>query len=376
VESAPIQPVIASDGEVTVLQDGRVLITGGLIWDSKYVSSSNLGQRSQYSQIYDPVTKSFAAPVLMKRERYRHQAVLLPDGRVLVAGGSCDSCFSVFPNTRDIAKAEIFDPASGSWSWAGEMVHPREKFAMVVLDGRVYAIGGGIWGDVNDPLDPNGYLSSVEVYDPVTDQWQVSNQRLPEGVYSPIVVPLDAQRVLIAGGFVEDPVDGGSRESASTGVFTARTSGDQFKSGGSLHTPRVLASGTLLTDGRVIVVGGNHQGNQLDSSEIYNPSTQTWSRVLSLLPQGRSGASLLNVGGRITLYGGDSGAYALLAGPSPLDEVLTFDEQTETWALSGARLLTPRAYLKVVPVLQGQKAFVFGGLDSTTVSASNLFEIQ
>ncbi len=377
VESAPLQPVVALDGVLTALQDGRILITGGLLWDPKYVSQANLGTRSQYSQIYDPVSKKFSAPMLMKQERYQHQAVLLPDGRVLVAGGSCDSCFSnASPQNPRIAKAEIFDPATGSWSWAGEMVHPRENFSLLVLDGRAVAIGGMIWGDVVDPLDPSGYLSSIEIYDPTTDRWQVSSARLPEGVHTPIVVALDSQRVLIAWGFAEDPTGVGSREIALSGIFTINATAERYKSGARMQVPRALASGILLSNGHVLVVGGSSLGAHLDSAEIYDPSNESWRQIQHRLPQPRSGAALIVLRGQVTLLGGDTGSATLLAGFSPLDEVLSYDEMSESWLISGSRLASPRAFPRALPVLSGQSAFVFGGLSYPGVSSLNLFEIH
>src|SRR4051812_49773073 len=93
----------------------------------------------------------------MTVSRLFHSATLLDDGRVLVAGGDTAAALG----TRS---AELYDPASGTWSAAGSMVVARTSFGMVRLsDGRVLAAGG--YNDVDGPL------ASAELYDPATNRW-------------------------------------------------------------------------------------------------------------------------------------------------------------------------------------------------------------
>src|SRR5262249_48717826 len=63
----------------TLLQDGRVLVAGGVIDGSAYVTNT--------AEIYDPATNAWSATGSMNVARGFHSAVLLPDGKVLVTGG-------------------------------------------------------------------------------------------------------------------------------------------------------------------------------------------------------------------------------------------------------------------------------------------------
>src|SRR5213593_4176600 len=73
----------------------------------------------------------------MSLPRYDDGAALLPDGRVLVAGGETAH------STSWLNSAEIYDPASATWSAAASMHDPRGGFMMATLpDGRILVAGG------------------------------------------------------------------------------------------------------------------------------------------------------------------------------------------------------------------------------------------
>jgi hypothetical protein len=60
---------------------------------------------------------------------------------------------------------EAYDPATDTWTWKADMPTPRYGLDTVVVDSKIYAIGG--WYHSEDgPI-----YSTVEVYDPVTDTW-------------------------------------------------------------------------------------------------------------------------------------------------------------------------------------------------------------
>jgi hypothetical protein len=81
----------------------------------------------------------------MSTSRYYHAATLLPDGRVLVSGGSNGS--------SPLASAEIYDPALGTWSPTPFMSTARVGHTATLLqDGPVLVTGGG--------------QASAEIYDP------------------------------------------------------------------------------------------------------------------------------------------------------------------------------------------------------------------
>ena len=127
------------------LPDGRVLVAGG-----RYFNGSDYKESLQSAEIFDPATGSFSPTGPMTIGRTAAAAASLPDGRVLVAGGFCDLCPGG-PGNRQ--SAEIFDPATGSFSPTGPMNVPRYGDAAAPLpDGRVLIAGGG--------------SQSAEIYDP------------------------------------------------------------------------------------------------------------------------------------------------------------------------------------------------------------------
>jgi len=97
----------------TLLFTGRVLLTGGI---SVYGPNAN-GLAT--AELYDPSTGTFTATGDMTTPRVSHTATLLPDGKVLIAGG--DSSIAGGGNTGASPTAELYDPNTGTFSPTGEM---------------------------------------------------------------------------------------------------------------------------------------------------------------------------------------------------------------------------------------------------------------
>lgn len=111
--------------DAVLLRDGRVLITGG---------SDERDSDGAYdsTELFDPTTSRFSSGPSMKRTRYKHQgtSTLLPDGTVLIAGGS--------------PQAETLDPAARTFSVVGGTARMAGQFSAAALlpDGRVLITGG------------------------------------------------------------------------------------------------------------------------------------------------------------------------------------------------------------------------------------------
>ncbi len=114
----------------TLLQDGRVLIAGG-IGQHGYKSLSDL---------YDPIARTFSGTGPLGGVRASATATLLADGRVLVVGGAGDDGLG---GVGDLATAELYDPAKKTFGPAGSMSVPRLGATTTLLpDGRVLIAGG------------------------------------------------------------------------------------------------------------------------------------------------------------------------------------------------------------------------------------------
>ncbi|HTS56297.1 MAG TPA: kelch repeat-containing protein [Terriglobales bacterium] len=124
----------------TLLPNGKVLLAGGVSEDFGYFS---------IAELYDPSTDTFSATGNMTIARAGHTATLLTDGTVLAAGGQLYS---------SLISAELYNPATGAFSSTGSMTIARvDHSATLLFDGRVL-ISGGAWG--------GGVLASDEIYTP------------------------------------------------------------------------------------------------------------------------------------------------------------------------------------------------------------------
>src|SRR4051794_15846466 len=119
---------------VVGLQDGRALVTGGETGEN----DGNVSYSSTY--VFDPADQTWTRSGLLNAARSNPTAVLLADGRVLVAGGRyIDKSHAL----RILDSTELWDPKSGTWSRSGRLHSPRIGAAAVVLaDGRVLIVGG------------------------------------------------------------------------------------------------------------------------------------------------------------------------------------------------------------------------------------------
>ena len=103
----------------------------------------------------------------MQNGRFNHTATLLFNGKVLVAGGA--NFTGAYPSLfATLADAELYDPATGTWTATGAMTIPRQYHTATLLpDGQVLVAGGT--SDVYTGSEPDRYnsLSSAELYDPI-----------------------------------------------------------------------------------------------------------------------------------------------------------------------------------------------------------------
>ncbi len=225
------------DHSATRLPDGSVLVVGG--------RASNEG-RDYWAQVerYDPAGNTWHAVAPLHTPRAGHSATLLPDGRVLVAGGI----------NRDgiLASAELYDPLKDTWTAAGALHEARFRHSATLLpDGRVLVAGNGT---LTAPL------TSVELYDPARNSWS-SAAPLPQAQNEHAAVLLPDGRVLIAGGVRP----GGTRSSGQpiTDVAVYDPAADAWTRLPDLQTARSGLRLALLDDGQVLVTGGTGPEGQV-----------------------------------------------------------------------------------------------------------------
>lgn len=169
------------DPTLTVLNDGRVLLAGGL--------GGAAGVFQNSAEIYTPATGRFTPTGSMRDNRSDFAAARLPDGRVLVAGGWHTSGHSI----RAISDAELYDPTTGTFSPTPWLNQTRHGFTMSPLpDGRILIAAG--------QSDSLNYIVDTEAFDPVALRFDPLDAPMSQGRQESIAVSLGDGRVLIAGG--------------------------------------------------------------------------------------------------------------------------------------------------------------------------------
>jgi hypothetical protein len=121
---------------LVLLADGKVLMVGG----SNGGFSGGFPVYNPTAAVYDPATGVFTSIGSLAFSRDEPSASLLPDGRVLVAGGSH---LAGNPGSVTVAMAEIYDPATGTFSNAGNLVVPRYETTPVTLSDQSILLAGG-----------------------------------------------------------------------------------------------------------------------------------------------------------------------------------------------------------------------------------------
>lgn len=245
----PTGPMISEvpfNHSAVLLDDGRVLVAGGR-W-----SGTTAAGVLNTTQLYDPTTNRWSETSEMRHARAYHASALLPDGRVLVAGGEDERGDSM-------TSAEVWDPATGSWSEVGSLLvphHNETNSAVTLRSGRVLLAGGS-----NSRAEGSGILSdATQVFDPRTNTWALG-QRLPEGRNDHLVIAVADGRVLVAGGQIwrdetSPPNPTSTVATASTAIYDPRHG--SWSNGPSMHAARANAAAVTLDDGTVFVTGGIH----------------------------------------------------------------------------------------------------------------------
>ncbi len=223
------------DHTMTLLRNGRVLAAGGRSQGTTPLVNFNT------AEVFDPITERWTPTGSMNDFRWSHTATLLPDGRVLVAGGFGGSSVGSGANAQPVLNtAEIYDPATGQWTRTGDLnVRRALHTAELLPNGRVL-VAGGRTCDQPPPATCNFTFvtNTAEIYNPATGQWTLT---------------------------------------------------------GSMSAPRHTTASVVLPDGRVLVPAGfQGVGAPSNGGDVYNPATGTWSTIAPLnVARSRQGAMLL-----------------------------------------------------------------------------------
>jgi hypothetical protein len=291
----------------TLLPDGRVLVTGG--YPTLYVSP-NLSLAS--AELYDTSTGTFSPAGTMTEARAFHKAILLNTGNVLIGGGEGNGADGYFSN---LSSAELYDPATGSFTAAGNMIEARPAPVATLLATGKVLIG-------NTGVGPGGSidLTSAELYDPATGTFALTGL-LPyanENRLTGTLLPDGS----VLGSFWDYASDNGFSD--NTALYNDST--ETFAPAAKMTTQRGFCTSTLLPDGRVLIEGeSNNEPYGLGgSAELYDPVDGSFTAIGAVFPQSEEGhTATLLADGTVLLAGGWTAGSSLASAEIYSPAVLT-----------------------------------------------------
>lgn len=314
------------------LAGGRAFHTATLLPTGKVLIAGGYdGNSLGTAELYDPATYSFTATGSMATPRDNHTATLLANGKVLIIGGNSYG--------TSTATAELYDPATGVFTATGSLGTARASHSatMLTASGKVLIVGGRT-------LPAATYLTSAELYDPTAGTFSPTGALSIEARATHTATLLQTGKVLVAGGFHTTDLASAEIYDPTPGTFAAT---------GSLTVPRSYHTATLLSNGGVLLAGGTASL----STELYNPTPGTFGATGSLATARKAyhaGALLLN--GKVLIAAGLGPG-----SPAPLlSATEVYNPSLGTWSASGSLGVQREAH--TATVLADGKVLIVGGI--------------
>jgi hypothetical protein len=269
----------------TVLQDGRVFIAGGHIYQGALQPTQGVINTT----IFDPAANSWTEGPVMSQARWYPTATLLGDGTVIICGGTINTGTSATTVDR-------YHPASNALTTL-----PSTASKTMVTYPRVKLLTSGLLAWTN--------FSTTCYLNPATATW-TNGPKLNSGSRSitdiSVMLP-GLTTIMEVGGTTASGVTGTAE------LLNLSASAPGWDRTASMHFPRLWANAVLLADGTVLVVGGgvtSYYGGPILIPEIYNPATGTWTEMAAqTAPRMYHSTALLLPDGRVLSAGQSSGKY-------------------------------------------------------------------
>lgn len=281
----------------TLLANGTVLVAGGVDATGATLASAEL---------YNPVTGAWTATGSLSTPRSEHTATLLGNGKVLVVGGCCIAGINDY-----ISSSEIYDPATGTWTVTGSLSTPvANHTATLLASGNVLVAGGTTVVPYGGITFLTQGVSTAEIYNAGLGTWTVTGSMTTARTAHTATL-LSNGKVLVAGGLqlgnpISTPVTSAELYDPAAGTWNAT---------GSLSIPRASHTATLLPNGKVLVAGSVPIPDAITvsyppaTSEIYDPVAATWTTTGSMTTGREFHTATLLSNGTVLVTGGDNGAF-------------------------------------------------------------------
>lgn len=281
------------------------------------------------------------------------KSLLLPDESVLTIGEPSTNAF-----------AERFNPATELWTSAGQFTQsdlallPSQRHSATLVGDKVVVIGG---------VSSSGAGKKVWIYDTRSGAWSMGKDAATQHIAHGAVA-LGNQKVLVIGG---DCRFGGAVACASGSVEEYDVAANTWTQKAPMPIALQSSSTTLLADGRILVAGGSNNFGSVDTAQIYDPATNTWSIRTSSMNESRyyHTATLLK-NGKVLVAGGNKVLNGV-ATASKTAEI--YDPVTNVWSL-----VTPMAVIRTLPtatLLADGRVMLAGGTDTGAANTADSVEI-
>jgi len=212
--------------------DGKIYVIGGDPFSPK-------------NEVYNSVTDSWDSLKIILTPR-QHISCAVVEGKIYIAGGlKAIENGPTSPNKWSYANItnvnEVYDPLTNDWKSLASMPTKRHGAFMASVNGKIYVIGG--MGDVNDMWKT---LSTVEMYDPKTDKWEIKKS-LPEprDGFSLSVIN---DKIFVIGGF--------SGPETVPSVFVYDTKLDNWNTTTDFPNVENGSSACATIDNNIYIIGG------------------------------------------------------------------------------------------------------------------------
>ena len=268
----------------TFLPDGRLLVTGGITG-----SLDDLGLLG--SEIFDSASGTWTQAATMTTGRYYPATTRLPDGRVLVQGGTtvCNTCIADIP--------EIYDPVTNAWTPMAQSARKVFKYyphMYVLPDGRVLVVA------------QDDAAIGTQALDLTTQTWTTIDANVYDGHSSVMYLP---GKFMKAGKATQD--NEGHAAVATTYVLDMTQPSPAWQATAWMAFPRSYLNLTVLPDGQVLATGGGmttdkaNFANAVLAAEMWSPTTRTWTTMSAAqTPRLYHSTALLLPDARVLVAGG------------------------------------------------------------------------
>jgi hypothetical protein len=295
-----------------LLASGKVLVVGGQTYSGSAFSVVDS------AELYDPGTGSFAFTGSMASPRVYFTATSLPNGKVLVVGGVNSLNWQTW---TVLATAEVYDPASGTFSPTGNLITPRYSHsASLLANGKVLIAGG---------YDSNlKILASAEIYDPATGSFSATgNMNVPRADGVPVAnnsLLLGTGKVLVFEGIATCST--AELYDPSLGTFSFSTTPPEYC--------QAFASGVLLSNGLAFIPGGDIEsgsyGQITNKTRLFDPQTGTFYAGPLMTYTHWFGTTTLLANGSVLIAGGwDDGNTADIYTPDPSNPITALAQASQ-----------------------------------------------